>query len=170
MNELKILQPLVSILAQTEACIVADDPLGLRSGLLLFVNLIESNGEDTSFYETFLLSHLVPFCVLAPTRPSFRIADAQFGLALNEIGNCLFSLAQKQVCLSLQAHHSSFLDFLLPFFEIAFTRNPLATVFIFTSVQVCAIRLMHECSEESMPIYTRAHYAEGGACNRGAKI
>ncbi|THD20636.1 Exportin-T [Fasciola hepatica] len=90
------IHPLVSILTQTEACIIADDPLGLRSGLLLFVQLIQSNAEDTQFYENFLLSQLVPFCVLAPTRPAFRLSDAQFSLALNEIGSCLVSLAQKQ--------------------------------------------------------------------------
>ncbi|VDP88508.1 unnamed protein product [Echinostoma caproni] len=97
-------KPLSSILAQVEACIDADDPLGLRSGLLLFLQLIQLNANDNQFYENFLLSQLVPFCVVAPTRPNFRLTDAQFGLALNEVGNCLFVLAQKQpgLCSFLQ--------------------------------------------------------------------
>ncbi|VDQ06343.1 unnamed protein product [Trichobilharzia regenti] len=90
-------QSLSTVLGQVQACLECEDPVGLRSGIILFLQLIQSAGHDTRFYEDFLLLHFIPFCILAPISPAFHTTDGQFILILDKISECLYILSQKQV-------------------------------------------------------------------------
>ncbi|CAH8527788.1 unnamed protein product [Heterobilharzia americana] len=91
-----IVQNLSTVLGQVQACLESDDPIGLRSGVVLFLQLIQSAGHDSHFYEDFLLSHFIPFCIIAPISPTFRTTDGQFILVLDKISECLHILSEKQ--------------------------------------------------------------------------
>ncbi|CAH8299532.1 unnamed protein product [Schistosoma turkestanicum] len=91
-----IVQNLSTVLGQVQACLETDDPIGLRSGIILFLQLIQSAAHNTQFYEDFLLPHLVPFFILGPISPVFRLSDGQFILALDKIAESLHVLHQKQ--------------------------------------------------------------------------
>ncbi|KAH8861799.1 Exportin-T [Schistosoma japonicum] len=91
-----IVQNLTTVLGQVEACLESDDPIGLRSGIILFLQLIQSAAHNSQFYEDFLLPHLVPFFILGPISPVFRLTDGQFILALDKIAESLHVLYQKQ--------------------------------------------------------------------------
>lgn len=91
-----IVQNLSTVLGQVQACLESDDPTGLRSGIILFLQLIQSAAHNLQFYEDFLLPHLVPFFILGPISPIFRLNDGQFILALDKIAESLHVLYQKQ--------------------------------------------------------------------------
>ncbi|CAH8842577.1 unnamed protein product [Trichobilharzia szidati] len=104
-----IVQSLSTVLGQVQACLECEDPVGLRSGIILFLQLIQSAGHDTRFYEDFLLLHFIPFCILAPISPAFHTTDGQFILILDKISECLYILSQEQDGL-----HTYLKDYFLP--------------------------------------------------------
>ncbi|VDK80927.1 unnamed protein product [Dibothriocephalus latus] len=65
----------------------------LRDNMPLFTQIASRYkvvcAQEASFYEGFILSHLLPLCFLLPARPDFRLTDAQFVLALNESVGCI---------------------------------------------------------------------------------
>uniref|UniRef100_A0A5K3FJE1 Exportin-T n=1 Tax=Mesocestoides corti TaxID=53468 RepID=A0A5K3FJE1_MESCO len=83
---------LASIVSLIEACLEADDAVGMKAGFSFFVGCITNFGGDEAFYKEFLLPHLLPLAFLCPARPAFRLTDAQFSLALNEAASCVFAI------------------------------------------------------------------------------
>ncbi len=92
-----ILQILVSVVALIEACLAADDPVGMRAGFSCLAQLtpvLLSSGS-----EEFVLTRLLPCAFLSPARPEFRLTqDAQFVLALNEAAHCVHAINAAKVC------------------------------------------------------------------------
>ncbi|KAL5967087.1 Exportin-T [Taenia solium] len=83
---------LVSLVSLTEACLEAEDAVGMRYGLAFFLGCITHFASDDTFYENFLLPHLLPLTFLSPARSNFPLNDAQFALTLNEAASCIYAL------------------------------------------------------------------------------
>ncbi|KAL5112843.1 Exportin-T [Taenia crassiceps] len=83
---------LVSLVSLTEACLEAEDAVGMRYGFAFFLGCITHFANDDTFYENFLLPHLLPLAFLSPARPNFPLNDAQFALTLNEAVSCIYAL------------------------------------------------------------------------------
>ncbi|CDS41265.1 exportin T [Echinococcus multilocularis] len=83
---------LVSLVSLTEACLEAEDAVGMRYGLTFFLGCITHFAGDDTFYENFLLPRLLPLAFLSPARSNFRLNDAQFALTLNEAASCIYAL------------------------------------------------------------------------------
>ncbi|VDK35470.1 unnamed protein product [Taenia asiatica] len=88
---------LVSLVSLTEACLEAEDAVGMRYGLAFFLGCITHFASDDTFYENFLLPHLLPLAFLSPARSNFPLNDAQFALTLNEAASCIYALNSARV-------------------------------------------------------------------------
>ncbi|VDM25102.1 unnamed protein product [Hydatigera taeniaeformis] len=88
---------LVSLVSLTEACLDGGDAVGMRYGLAFFLGCITHFASDDTFYENFLLPHLLPLAFLTPARSTFPLNDAQFVLTLNEAASCIYALNSARV-------------------------------------------------------------------------
>ena len=92
-----VLQVLVSLVRETEACLESQDAAGMRCGFAFFLSCIKNFAGDDTFYKEFLLPHLLPLAFLAPARPNFPLGDAQFALTLDEAASCIYALNSARV-------------------------------------------------------------------------